>query len=122
MRKLRLAAALLTSPCAAAVVCHPRRKFASVAFAVASLPSSVSVFTKGKEIGESSCIGPQNNVNVDVCSEDYGPSTRQTHRAGAAESAVMTSWASWIHAALRCLCSLAEAMSSHGIAPKPMGV
>ena len=94
VRELRPAAAPALSPCAAAVVVHHRRAPALAAVVVVSLPSSVSVFTEGKEIGESSCLGSQDDVNVVVCSEVCGPSNPQAHRACAAESAAeMTSWA-----------------------------
>ncbi len=76
------------------------------------------MFEKGTVIGESVYLESSCNVECSVIS---GPSAAPPapHADVAEEASRMTSWASWVHAALICLCSLAEAMSSHGVAPTP---
>ena len=76
------------------------------------------MFEKGDVTGESVYLESPCNTE---CSVLFGPGAGPPapHAGVAEEVARMTSWVSWVHAALRCLCSLAEAMSSHGVAPKP---
>ncbi len=74
-------------------------------------------FTKGGDIGESRC-----SIDIDICSVQSDPSSPRAARTAdpaLACAALMTSWATWIHAALMCACSIAEAMSGLGIFPKP---
>ena len=52
-------------------------------------------------------------------SEACGPSDLQSPHGAARSAEVLVAWSAWVHSAVRCLCSLAEAMSNHGVAPKP---
>ncbi len=117
VKKLSAAALTLMPPCAAAVRCYPHRHMHVCA--VACLPSrNVSVFEKGNVIGESVYLESSCDIECSVIS---GPSAAPPapHADVAEEASRMTSWASWVHPALRCLRLLAEAMSSHGVAPQP---
>ncbi len=103
VKKLGAAALTLMPPCAAAVRCHPHRHMHVCA--VACLPSrNVTVFEKGNEIGESVYLESFCNIER---SDTFGPSAAPPapHADVAEEASRMTSWASWVHAALRCLCS-----------------